>query len=138
MAERDKTQILNTGNTGAASAHNTDDAITRITGKGDARAGLLTIVEGPGKGAALPVFSGQNDISRSDTARVQLNFGDTTVSRSTPVLLECDLRQKSFTLRDNNHPNPVSINGVRLQGAAGLADGDTLIIGKTTLRFSLG
>lgn len=137
MAERDKTEILNTGKTGAAQAHNSDDAITRITGKGDVRAGILTVVDGPGKGATLPVFSGQNDISRGDTARVALNFGDTTVSRNTPVLLECDSRANAFTLRDNGHPNPVLVNGVRLQGAASLGDGDMVIIGKTTLRFSI-
>lgn len=137
MAERDKTEILNIGKTGAAQTHNSDEAITRIASKGDVRTGTLTVIDGPGQGSALPVFSGQNDISRGDNARVPLSFGDTTVSRNTPVLLECDARQKAFTLRDNGHPNPVMVNGVRLQGAIALADGDTVMIGKTTLRFSL-
>ncbi|MFM9942298.1 MAG: FHA domain-containing protein [Hyphomicrobiaceae bacterium] len=135
MSDRDKTEILNPGRSGAATP-NTDDAITRIAGKGDAKVGLLTITDGPGTGTALPLFSGQNDISRADTARVQLNFGDSTISRNTPVLLECDPRQKTFTLRDNSHPNPVTINGARLSGASALTNGDSITIGKTTLRFT--
>ena len=83
------------------------------------------------------MFQGQNDISRSDTARIQLNFGDLTVSRSTPVLLECDPKQKLFVLRDNGHTNPVTVNGTRLAGAKELADGDRIAIGKTTLRFTV-
>lgn len=136
MADRDKTEILNQG-AGALPQTNTDDAITRIAGRGDQKVGHLTIIDGPGKGAALPVFQGQNDISRSDTARIQLNFGDLTVSRSTPVLLECDPKQKLFVLRDNGHTNPVTINGTRLSGAKELADGDRIAIGKTTLRFTV-
>jgi len=135
VADRDKTEILNQG--GGTAPSNTDDAVTRITGRGDLKVGYLAIIDGPGKGAALPVYQGQNDISRSDTARIQLNFGDLTVSRSTPVLLECDPKQKLFVLRDNGHTNPVTINGTRLSGAKELADGDRIAIGKTTLRFTV-
>lgn len=136
MTERDKTEILNQGRVSAA-AGNTDDAVTRITGRGETRVGHLTIIDGPGKGTALPVFQGQNDISRGDTARIQLNFGDQTISRSTPVLLECDSKQNLYVLRDNGHVNPVAVNGARLSGARELADGDRVSIGQTTLRFTV-
>lgn len=136
MADHDKTEIFTGGKPSSTQPPNSDDAMTRIPTKADAKAGHLTIIDGHGKGASLPVYSGQNDISRSESARVQLNFGDMTVSRDPPVLLECEPAKASFVLRDNGHPNPVTINGTRLQGAKAIVDGDRITIGKTTLRFT--
>ena len=137
MTERDKTQIMNPGAGGPKRQYGDDEAATKIVRKDDPQVGHLTIIDGHGKGQVLPVYHGQNDMGRDEKARISLAFGDDTISSRNPALLECDHKKKTYMLRDNNHPNPIMVNGVKLAGSKALADGDRITIGKTTLRFGV-
>jgi hypothetical protein len=59
-----------------------DDISTQlIRDKSNQVVGTLTITEGAGAGNSVKIYTGTNQIGRGDDMRVQLNFGDDTISR---------------------------------------------------------
>lgn len=108
-----------------------DTAVTRAH---DAL-GALAIVDGPGLGHVFDLRSQIVRIGRDDGQEVQLDFGDTAVSRLCHASIAHYGGAAPFTIRDGLKPNPVLVNGVRLSGESRLSDGDLILIGETTLRF---
>jgi pSer/pThr/pTyr-binding forkhead associated (FHA) protein len=100
--------------------------------------GRLTIIDGPGSGESRAVFSGSNQIGRGAESKVQLDFGDNTISRTQHAVIVCDPVRQSFTLVDGGKQNPVTVNGERVTVPRLIAHGDTIKIGLTTMRFSVG
>ena len=131
MSDNDKTKIM----TSTTPTSSTDSDRTKIIRADDPQVGQLQIIDGPGKGAALAVFHGQNDIGRDPSARVRIDFGDETIG-TRPSHLYCDARTREFVLSQGTYPNPIQVNGVRLDQPRALADGDRITIGRTTLRFT--
>src|SRR5690606_16672987 len=95
----------------------------------------LTIVDGPGKGETRPIFSGSNQIGRAADMRIQLDFGDQTISRTQHGIIVYDGQAKAHSIIDGGKPNPIMVNGERLSEQRKLANGDMIKIGLTTLRF---
>ena len=131
MSDNDKTKIM----TGTVPASSTDNDRTKIIRPDDPQVGQLQIIDGPGKGAALAVYHGQNDIGRDGSARIRIDFGDETIG-TRPSHLHCDAKTRAFVLSQGSYPNPIQVNGARLTEPKNLADGDRITIGRTTLRFT--
>lgn len=101
-------------------------------------AGTLTITDGPGAGAILQIYAGSNQIGRGAESKIQVDFGDKTISRIQHAVLVYDKADGGFVLYDGGKPNPVAVNGERVTDKRQLKDGDSIRIGMTTLRLSVG
>jgi hypothetical protein len=97
----------------------------------------LVVVEGPGKGASLPLGMGPHKIGRGAGSRVRLDFGDSEISRDTHATLTYDPRGNAFFVQSGNNLvyvrkedelEPV-LTPVRL------TDRSELMLGQTRLRF---
>lgn len=97
--------------------------------------GWLVITAGPGRGAARELIAGMNAIGRGDTAQVQLDFGDDTISRSAHAYVTYDDEARSFHASHGGKTNLVRLNNTPVLLAEALRHGDTLRIGATSLRF---
>ncbi len=100
--------------------------------------GALAIIDGPGLGETKPVYIGSNQIGRGVESKIQLDFGDKTISRVQHAVLVFDKDDEVFTLYDGGKPNPVLVNGERVTDKRQLKSGDTIKIGLTTLRLTVG
>ena len=140
MNDRERTQTVNVpGAPGKDSRNpaNLDDISTQVLAdKSNATVGLLTVIDGPGKGETRSVFSGTNQMGRSADNRIPLDFGDNTISRTQHAVIVYDAAQKRFTILDGGKSNPIHVNGERLEAERRLKSGDTIKIGLTTLAFT--
>lgn len=141
MADRDKTQTVHIpANPGASvprGGTNLDGVSTQVLmDSSNLKVGLLTVIEGAGKGETRSIFTGTNQLGRSTDNRIALDFGDTTISRIQHAVIAYDGAKKAFRIFDGGKQNPVLINGERLASERALNDGDTIKIGMTTLRFN--
>ncbi|MEZ5849780.1 MAG: FHA domain-containing protein [Hyphomicrobiaceae bacterium] len=139
MTNRDKTQTVHipaaySAGTGA----NMDNVSTQVLGdKSNVKVGELVVIEGAGRGEMRPVFSGSNQVGRSDENRIPLDFGDTTISRLQHAVITYDVATNAFRIYDGGKQNPIHLNGERLTSDRPMQHGDTVRIGMTTLRFSV-
>lgn len=135
----DKTQTVHIpGTKGGSGEANLDNISTQVlTDKSNAPVGLLTVIDGEGKGQARPVFAGTNQVGRSADNRVALDFGDKTISRSQHAVIAYDGSSRVFSIHDGGKQNPILVNGERLEGERRIAHGDTIKIGMTTLKFTV-
>lgn len=97
--------------------------------------GWLVIVAGPGRGAVLDIHYGQNTIGRGDDHHIQLNFGDTQISRETHAFVIYDELERTFFLRDAGQKNLVRINASPVMAPTELKSHDHIQIGQTTCLF---
>jgi pSer/pThr/pTyr-binding forkhead associated (FHA) protein len=139
MTDRERTRTIQVpGGEEARRPANMDNLSTQvITDTSNARVGVLRVVDGPGKGQERPVFSGTNQVGRSADNRIPLDFGDNTISRQQHAVIAYNAQSGEFRIYDAGKQNPISVNGERLSGDRPLADGDTIKIGLTTLRFAV-
>jgi hypothetical protein len=115
------------------------DAISAVARKsvGDVRfpAGWIVVVDGPGRGAYFAVTNSVSSIGRGLDQSICLNFGDASVSRKNHAAIAYDAEQNRFFLGHGNKSNIVRRNGQPVLSTEELLNGDTIRIGKTTLRF---
>ncbi len=97
--------------------------------------GWLVIVEGPGRGAGLSLHDGVCQIGRGDDQAVQLDFGDSSISRSNHAAIAFDEETRAFYLGYGGKSNIVRLNGKPVLATEILSHGDLVRIGETTLRF---
>ncbi|UWQ96968.1 FHA domain-containing protein [Rhodobacteraceae bacterium M385] len=97
--------------------------------------GWLVVVSGPGKGAACVLTMGMNAIGRGDDAHVQLDFGDTSISRDAHAYVTYDDEARRFFITHAGKTNLVRLNATPVLATHDLTHGDTIRIGATTLRF---
>lgn len=97
--------------------------------------GWLAVTDGPGRGAAFPIFDGVSQIGRGDEQAVSLNFGDTSISRENHAAIAFDSEQNSFFVGHGGKTNLVRVNGRPVLSTEALASGDSIRLGETTLRF---
>lgn len=129
-----ETRIVRQGETGSGEA--LDDISTQlIRDKSNAVVAKLTITEGPGVGNAVSIFSGTNQIGRGDDMRVQINFGDDTISRQQHAVITFDMKNLEVRIYDGGRPGGLWVNGERITADAQVKLGDLIKLGETTLRL---
>ena len=95
----------------------------------------MVVVEGPGRGASFALMSGVSQIGRGEDQTVRLDFGDTSISRNNHAAVAYDDEQTKFFLGHGGKSNLVRKNGMPVLSTEELANGDTIRIGETTLKF---
>jgi pSer/pThr/pTyr-binding forkhead associated (FHA) protein len=129
-----ETRIVRQGQTGAGEA--LDDISTQlIRDKSNQVVAKLTIVEGPGAGNSVSVFTGTNQIGRGDDMRVQINFGDDTISRQQHAVLTFDAKNLEVRVYDGGKPGGLWVNGTRVTSDQAVKAGDLIKLGETTLKL---
>lgn len=101
----------------------------------DPLVGWLVVIEGPGRGHALPLGYGRNTVGRNPENRVVLDFGDMQISRLVHTIVTYDPRGRKFFVQHGEGRNLTYINGEAVLNSAELNMSDELIVGDTTLRF---
>lgn len=101
----------------------------------DPVAGWLVVVDGPGTGTDLRVGIGQNMVGRDPENRIGLAFGDRKISRRDHLRVNYDHERRVFSVVPGASANLAYLNGTAIEQRSALAAGDTIRIGRTTLRF---
>lgn len=97
--------------------------------------GWLVITAGEGFGHSFALLSGVSKIGRGDDQAVQLDFGDTSISRDNHAAIAFDDELNQFFLGHGGKSNVVRLNGTPVLSTEELYDGDEIRIGETTLKF---
>lgn len=97
--------------------------------------GWLVVVGGPGRGASIALGPGVSQIGRDEDQAIQLDFGDTSISRSNHAALAYDEADRAFFIGHGGKSNLVRLNGKPLLSTESLKNGDEIRIGETTLRL---
>ncbi|MEP5760766.1 MAG: FHA domain-containing protein [Litoreibacter sp.] len=97
--------------------------------------GWILVTEGEGRGECFTLFTGLSQIGRDEGQAVQLDFGDSAISRSNHAAIVFDAENKKFFVGHGGKSNIVRHNDKPLISNEELKDGDTLRIGETTLKF---
>ncbi len=97
--------------------------------------GWMVIVEGPGLGTAIALQTGVSQIGRDEDQAIQLDFGDTSVSRANHAAMAFDEEERAFFIGHGGKSNLVRLNGKPLLSTEQVRHGDTVKIGETTLRL---
>ena len=97
--------------------------------------GWLVVVAGPGRGEFVSLQSGVSQIGRDEDQAVQLDFGDTTISRQNHAAIAFDEEEASFFIGHGGKSNLVRLNGKPLLSTELMKNGDQIKIGETTLRL---
>ncbi len=129
-----ETRIVRPGETGSGEA--LDDISTQILrDKSNQVVARLVITEGPGTGNAVSIFTGTNQIGRGDDMRVQLNFGDDTISRQQHAVITFDAKNLEVRIYDGGKPGGLWVNGARVTTDQAIKFGDLIKLGDTTLKL---
>ena len=97
--------------------------------------GWIVIVEGPGRGNSMTLQAGVSQIGRGDDQAIQLDFGDTGISRSNHAAIAYDDEDRKFYLGHGGKSNIVRLNGKPVLSTEELQGGDRIRIGETTMVF---
>ena len=97
--------------------------------------GWVIIVNGPGRGACFPLLNGMSQIGRDDDQQIQLDFGDSSVSRSNHAAIAYDTQNHQFFFGHGGKSNIVRLNGAPVVSTEVLKHGDHISIGETELRL---
>ncbi|HIP13612.1 MAG TPA: FHA domain-containing protein [Arcobacter sp.] len=96
--------------------------------------GWLVVFEGLQKGRDFRIIPGINTIGRGNINTINIDNGDSEISRERHCLIEYDLKSGQFYLERGT--TSTSHNGGRVGGNGNeLALGDTIEIGSTILKF---
>ncbi len=95
----------------------------------------LVITKGSGKGIALSVGEYENTVGRGVESRVQINYGDLTISNARAFTIYYDPSSRSFNLLNGSSQNPIHVNGDLLGDPVFLNRGDLIEVGQTAFRF---
>ncbi|WP_037306628.1 FHA domain-containing protein [Ruegeria halocynthiae] len=98
--------------------------------------GWLVVTSGPGRGACVTLTEGLMQIGRNDDQAIQLDFGDTGISRSNHAVIAYDPEDRKCYLGHGGKANLVRLNGKPVLSTIALASGDLIRISETSLRFA--
>lgn len=101
----------------------------------DPPVGWLVVVDGPGQGNFVTLGNGTNSIARDTSARLSLDFGDETISRSGHATITYDPRGKKFYIQHGGGTNLTYVNKQPVLAPQELQPGTNILLGNTTLRF---
>ena len=133
---RAKTRLL-----GFRAPEDTEDVLARAGAPAAAAAparfpvGWLVIERGPGRGAAFALSDGLSTVGRGTGQTVQLDFGDTAISRDTHAAIAYDDESRACFLGHGGKANLVRRNGRPVLTTEAIEHGDRIRLGETTLRF---
>ncbi len=97
--------------------------------------GWLVVTSGPGRGACVTVTEGLMQIGRNDDQAIQLDFGDTGISRSNHAVIAYDPEDRKCYLGHGGKANLVRLNGKPVLSTVPIACGDIIRISETSMRF---
>lgn len=97
--------------------------------------GWVVIIKGPGRGTSVAIGAGVSQIGRGDDQAIQLDFGDTSISRQNHAAIAFDDEERKFYLGHGGKANIVRLNGKPVLSTEVLSDGDLIRIGETTMTF---
>lgn len=97
--------------------------------------GWVVVVDGPGQGNSLPLGYGMNELARSATARVPLDFGDDLIARSQHATITFDPRSLTFFVQHGTSKNLTYLGEVPVLSPQELNSGQEITLGATRLRF---
>jgi len=98
--------------------------------------GWLVVTSGPGRGASITVTEGLMQIGRNDDQAIQLDFGDTGISRSSHAVIAYDPEDRKCYLGHGGKANLVRLNGKPVLSTVPLSSGDMIRISETSIRFT--
>lgn len=97
--------------------------------------GWLLVVQGPGRGHAIPLVAGMSQIGRGDDQAVRLDFGDNAISRTNHAAIVYDSETRKFILGHGGKANIVRLNNQPVISNEELSDGDQIKIGETMIQL---
>ena len=98
--------------------------------------GWLVVTSGPGRGACVNLTEGLMQIGRNDDQAIQLDFGDTGISRSNHAVIAYDPEDRKCYLGHGGKANLVRLNGKPVLSTVPLSNGDLIRISETSIRFT--
>lgn len=96
-------------------------------------AGWITIIEGEGRGNAFMLAQGLNQVGRGEENSIQLDFGDTAISRQNHFSLVYDEEEKKFYLGHGGKSNIVRLNEKPVISNEPITNGDRIKVGNTIM-----
>lgn len=96
--------------------------------------GWLVCIEGPNYGKAFPLYTGKNFVGRDAQMDVCL-AGDNTISRVRHAIIVYEPRQRIFFAQPGDSHELFYCNGEVVLSSLKLYDRDTIMIGKSVLKF---
>lgn len=97
--------------------------------------GWILVIEGPGRGHCFALTAGMAQIGRAEDQAIQLDFGDSAVSRNNHAAIVFDPESQKFLLGHGGKANIVRLNGKPVISNEDLEDGDKISIGETVLQL---
>ncbi|CUJ99404.1 FHA domain protein [Ruegeria denitrificans] len=98
--------------------------------------GWLVVTTGPGRGSCITLTEGLMQIGRNDDQAIQLDFGDTGISRSNHAVIAYDPEDRKCYLGHGGKANLVRLNGKPVLSTVALSSGDLIRISETSIRFA--
>jgi hypothetical protein len=105
------------------------------TGGFDPVVGWLVITDGPGRGKAVNIHTGMNSLGRSSGQRMQVDFGDSSISGEGAAFITFEPKRRTFHINHGGKANIVYLNDEAVLTPMPLNDGNTIAIGETKFRF---
>lgn len=97
--------------------------------------GWLVVIEGPGRGSALPIGYGNNRLGRGSTEQICLDFGDEQISRENHAVVTYDGRHRKFYVQQGGGRNLTHVDDELVMVPVEVKGGETISLGRTKLRF---
>lgn len=97
--------------------------------------GWLVVVEGPGRGAALPIGYGNNRIGRAATEQICLDWGDDQVSRENHAIITYDGKHRKFYVQQGGGRNLTHVDDELVMVPIEVKGGEAIQMGQTKCRF---
>lgn len=136
-ARRTKTRLIGFESTdGVVDLFNDSTAAVAPTKSTKFPVGWVVVIEGPGRGESFTLVAGMSQIGRGEDQAIQLDFGDTAISRSNHAAIVYDAETHKFLLGHGGKSNVVRLNNTPVISNEAIKDGDLIRIGETTLRFT--
>lgn len=134
-SRRNRTRLIGFENAsaGPADAFEAAEPTTAPTEKTLFPVGWMVVASGPGRGHTFALTPGMAQIGRAEDQAIQLDFGDTAISRNNHAAIVYDPETKSFYLGHGGKANIVRLNDKPVISNETLKDGDRIRIGETVL-----
>ena len=113
-----------------------DPVVKTTTAKETFPVGWLVVTAGPGRGSCITLTEGLMQIGRNDDQAIQLDFGDTGISRSNHAVIAYDPEDRKCYLGHGGKANLVRLNGKPVLSTVALTSGDLIRISETSIRFA--
>ncbi|MCA0928350.1 FHA domain-containing protein [Ruegeria profundi] len=113
-----------------------DPVVKTTTAKETFPVGWLVVTAGPGRGSCITLTEGLMQIGRNDDQAIQLDFGDTGISRSNHAVIAYDPEDRKCYLGHGGKANLVRLNGKPVLSTVALSSGDLIRISETSIRFA--